>query len=356
MINQVSRRSLIYMYIYERQYEKINNICKENVELYMYAFKHYLFVSNVSMIDVFNTVPKNMYNDLLALSLCNNCNANNCIIMNEILHKYRADIDLDIIFDKYLDIYYVKYFLHPIPLEEVCAYMYKNKVDMDRYVSRILILFIKNCMKIPEYLHLTQEQRELYDRFENCDRHSFEYVVLNSKHDTYTSLYALTKCQYNDDVLDVEIINAYEDDDIVKVNKTPHIPNYKCLQSVIRYYVPTEDMNTTPRLYELKIHTLPNSDKIYRLEDEICINETFQLLLGVKKVRYTNTIRHLYIMFYAMLCTEKEYESCINMEDVIKYCYIQNIGIADIYINIGIYEHGYINFGNFMHYVLDNYL
>ncbi len=285
-----------------------------------------------------------------------------------LLNMYISMIDLDEVFDKYL--YLINCFNCALfsakvnTFKEICEYMFNNKINMNKYMDRIIAICIKNIdydTKIYDIkgIELSQEQEEYYNRYVTSKDDTFERIIVNHAPQTFADLYALVNCK-NDAKVDENIYDAYENNDVVYINKNKHVPNFVCLVrsyklNYERYtYTPYNTMDTIDRIYKLNIHELATKNIDYDMNEHIKVNDILnRFSSGSKYVNYT--------------CTVKEYiEDCCNTHylvnipyydcvDVMKYHYVKNTLFINIFTRLNKYD-VYINFGNLVYYILDNYL
>ncbi len=360
----------------------MTNTIKTELLLYSYRYKHdyksntakkYILDNNIKMYEL-----ETLYDSFAGQSFYDAlCNASNDDVKQliptfitfseaeksiQILNMYSSIIDLDEVFDRYLylfdcfccdgQLYYDLFY----DLEEICEYMISNKINMNKYIDRIIVICIKNRytqLHDIEGIELTPEQEEYYNRYVKSEYDTFESIIINHKPKSYANLYALVNCKY-DAKVDKFMYHAYRESNTVYINKYKHIPDFKCLirscSSIIEHkYTPNNDMDIIDRIYKLNIHELTTKNKKYNENEYIKLNE---ILIG-----FSGELHDEY-------CTVKQYieQCCINHcdsktfpDDVMKYHYVQNTLFINIFTRLNKYD-VYINFGNLVYYVLDNYM
>ncbi len=309
-----------------------------------------------------------------------------------ILNMYSSMIDLDEVFDKYL--YLIDCFReqHVYCFKEICEYMIGNKINMNKYINRIIAICMKNQYTMNNFtqihdikgIELTPEQEEYYNRYVASKDDTFERIIGICIPYTYTSFcrsYALVNCKY-DAIVDENIYNAYKNKDIVYINKHKHVPNFECIVcSFSSYklldrkkytYTPDINMDTVDRLCKLNVHELTVKNINYDLNGCIKMNDILTGFSGELNLEYDDDDGMCTLKEYDdNMCTLKEYiekccvehydnkfsiYSCIkyNCDDIMKYHYVQNTPFINIFTRLNKYD-VFINFGNLVYYILDNY-
>ncbi len=356
MINTVKTELLFYDRLCRMKYKKIQIMLSNNIKLYeidalFYSWsldEFYDALCNASNDDVKQLIPIFIKFRDVESSL-------------HILDMYSSVINLDEVFDKYL--YLCDCFCDKIVygFNEICEYMINNKINMNKYIDRIIVICIKNMKQLHDIkgIELSQEQEEYYNRYVTSKDDTFERIIVNHTPRTFADLYALVNCKYGANV-DENIYDAYKNNDIVYINKHKHVPNFECLvcsykRNYERYtYTPYNTMDTIDRIYKLNIHELTTKNIKYDMNEYIKTNEILNKFSGELKLGNGKCK----VQKYIKQCCIRHYNSDLvkyDFVDVMKYHYVTNTLFINIFTRLNKYD-VYINFGNLVYYILDNYL
>ncbi len=274
-----------------------------------------------------------------------------------LLEEHKHKLDLNTIFTDYLEIFENTPIAHKenkYQLMFMCNYIYNNKIDINLCTDKILMCMIKckQCgLEEIKGIYLNIEQQAFYNKYVSPKPYTNEYLSIycGTHCDTYVKYYALTNYKHIEGYnVDDNMIEAYTNDDIVYIRTHEHVPDFYCLLSAFSLYNVYKNSDIQI-LVKYDILELPISDKKYEMNDIIHLNKHF-IYLGCLKSTYT--FEEFCNTCYKNLIGNTTYK--IDIKALLKYQYILNTNIVSKYICN--YKNVFINFGNLVYYILDNYL
>ncbi len=362
MNNQAIDRMQVLRHIFSEEHEFLYKLCGEKPWLCKMAFTSERYVSWIFKENCIFDVPVEQYNYIFSLALVNIKTSTISKIL-ELMNNYRDVIDLSVIFEVYLDICESKYSEYRKTFVQVCNYMYINKVDINIHIDLIIVQMITKKItdaNAIEGLYMNVEQLEFFNSYVNSTPDTFEYVIYEQKPKGYTQLWAMIHCRYRKSELDEFMWKAYMEDCVVAIKKYHNTPSYNCIDLYTRHtYKPTPAMNNVKRLYKIKTHKFQTSTKRYKMNDVINYPDVLKTLFGIK-LNDKCTVKELCTMVYnQLILRSKPYTMVefgeLKIEDIMKHEMFLNSICVDVFTNLGRND-VYLHFGNFMHFILDNYL
>ncbi len=262
--------------IYDNQYHRCGDICK-SLDMQTLKKIHHLFDITI---------------------------ANGIEAVIEYIHEHNVDIDT----------YYLLYLCSlNCPNIQLNAFMINNKIDMNKYINRIVDIYVTKQLMFSEYDYfeyfeksqitdyLTEEHVNIINKIQHKTHNDVKYInIVNSIAKccySYTPLYhAVLYCSGTDNNLSEEIYEQYRQSIHVTISMWTTKPDYKCVIlarqryynsyncsaltfKMIDKYIPNdEDINNTPRIFVYKFVELPLSRK-YELDDIVTLNLPLLILL-----------------------------------------------------------------------------
>ncbi len=264
------------------------------------------------------------------------------------LEKYLLKSDIEQVFDIYT---YTNDVLDDTFIT-ICNYIHNNKVDINKYADKIINIMgrCELCLDEIQGLNVSPEQKNRYDRIASVCRN----MVYDIEYMDYVKLYALTKFKYSAyHKINKNMLDAYKRRDVVYINKHEDVIciEYLVEIGVFRKYIQLEEDFELFDAYYLTVHKLEHNNNKYDLNMIIKMNEPLTFISGVFADRCN-------ILHFIKSCYYKhggDKDAKYTTEDILKYYYVRNDRYFDIFTKLGKPD-VFLNFGDVMYYILDNYL